>query len=261
MRYAASWCFSPNFGDALTPWLLKELGKGEAAWVTPGTPLEHYLITGSVLNASSKHSIAWGPGLASWKDEVFAGADIRAARGPLSLMRARSCGWEPKKGPAAIGDPALLLPTLVQAGQKTGKTGIVPHYVDMARLGWANQHNVSIIDPLLPVEKFCEQVSACDKIVSSSLHGLIVADAYRVPNAWIRLGDGIGGDGMKYWDYLASVGRSRIEYPPTCEDWRSLNGTQILEAAVRAPAVAAPAEIVAELQRGLMKSCPFLVKS
>lgn len=246
----------------MTPWLVKRLSGCDAAWVSPGTPIEHYLVTGSVLNWSSKHSVAWGPGLASWRDEVTGDADIRAVRGPLSLMRARSCGWNGNEREVMLADPALLMPKFVPGIDKNGLVGVIPHYVDMARFSELDDKQVRslgcvIIDPLLPVEEFCKRVSACREVVSSSLHGLIVADAYGVPNAWAKFGDGIGGDGMKYWDYMLSVKRATWDMPPKFTDYRNRGAVQTLESVGAAKPGLAPRDLVLEKQEQLLESCPF----
>lgn len=255
---------SPNLGDVLTPWLLKKLGKVDAAWVTPGTDYEHFIVTGSVLNWSSKHSVTWGAGLASWKDEVFHGADIRAFRGPLSLLRARSCGWRPGTLPFAVGDPGLLLPKLVIRSPKVAdRVGIVPHYTDVARFVSAEDELASkgilLIDPFLPVEDFVAKLTSCERVMSSSLHGLIVADAYDVPNLWVRLGDGIGGDGMKFWDHKAAVGACLQTEPPTVVEMRHCQTSGVLEvAAAKDKYIAANQGVVREIQRKLIQTCPFI---
>lgn len=258
MRVAASWCMTPNVGDALTPWLIKKLGLYDSAWVSPGFNSEHYLVTGSVLNWSNEHSVVWGAGLASWKDEVNPGADIRAVRGPLSLMRARSCGWARKITPPALGDPALLVPILLPKSVHSGRCGIVPHYVDMARFNQTDMGNVDLIDPLLPVEEFCAKVSACSFILSSSLHGLIIADAYGIPNEWAKFGDGIGGDSMKYWDHFASVGRAAIDVPPVPQDLRLMGSRDIVEQIMTFDYQKADPAAIRKAQHWLVETCPFL---
>jgi len=43
-------------------------------------------------------------------------------------------------------------------------------------------------------------------VISSSLHGLIIAHAYNIPAIWVRLGNRLYGDNIKFRDYLLSVG-------------------------------------------------------
>ena len=50
------------------------------------------------------------------------------------------------------------------------------------------------------------------KIVSSSLHGLIVSDAYKIPNVWIQFYNNIRGDNTKFYDYFKSVNRKDTSF-------------------------------------------------
>jgi pyruvyltransferase len=55
---------------------------------------------------------------------------------------------------------------------------------------------------------------SCRAIASSSLHGLILADAYGLPNAWLDSdagggGSRPGGGEFKFYDYFASVDKLR----------------------------------------------------
>jgi hypothetical protein len=60
-----------------------------------------------------------------------------------------------------------------------------------------------------------EAITACHAILSSSLHGLIVAEAYGVPAAWMTITDKVKGGGFKFCDYYLATGRE----PPQPLPW------------------------------------------
>lgn len=54
-----------------------------------------------------------------------------------------------------------------------------------------------------------KEIASCETILSSSLHGLIVADSFHIPNKHILLypyGERMLGDGFKFADYYSSYG-------------------------------------------------------
>src|SRR5699024_3940838 len=53
-------------------------------------------------------------------------------------------------------------------------------------------------------EEVAKEISSCDAVISSSLHGLIFSDALGVPNAHIRLGDKLKGGLYKFHDYYSA---------------------------------------------------------
>lgn len=63
-----------------------------------------------------------------------------------------------------------------------------------------------VISPLLSPEVFVERIASCRVVISSSLHGLIVADSIGVQNMWVEFSDRIISKGYKYRDYLANFG-------------------------------------------------------
>src|SRR5690606_13222558 len=64
------------------------------------------------------------------------------------------------------------------------------------------------------------EISSCTCIVSSSLHGLIVADSYRIPTAWMILSDKINGGPFKYNDYY-SIYDENVQ-PLTIDDFATI---------------------------------------
>ncbi len=202
----ATWCTSGNVGDRLAPWLLEKLTGQQALYVDQRDPIPKILGCGSILAWSSATTIVWGSGLLTRDDPVHPLAEIRAVRGPLSRERALACGCE---CPEVYGDPGLLAPRAFPLEREpTYLVGVVPHYVDQYLLDfWHLPDGWRFISVFAGVEEFIRQLCSCRVVLSSALHGLVLADAYGIPNARLVMGDRIGGDGTKFLDYFASVKR------------------------------------------------------
>ena len=164
---------------------------------------------GSILQWATPQTIVWGSGFISAKSSIHAQPlKICAVRGPLSRQRVLDLGY---KCPEVYGDPALLYPRYYHRHQtKKHKLGLVAHYIDrhdaqfqrLVRSGKVLDINVKG-----NVNGVIDQINSCERIVSSSLHGLILADAYGIPSTWIKITDKVIGNGFKFRDYFASVGR------------------------------------------------------
>lgn len=219
----AIWYESKNWGDALNPVLIHHLSglhpflirrytinpKNEPIYTVIGSYLQAPLLTTTVL----KNTIIWGTGFLDGSGRLRGiPKKICAVRGPLSRENIRKTGL---KCPEVYGDPALLYPRIYKPKiTKKYKLGIVPHYKDKANSlleTFKNIPDITIIDIEGPVNSVVDQISGCKYIASSSLHGIIAADAYGVPSSWIKLSDNVLGEGFKFRDYFGSVGRAETE--------------------------------------------------
>jgi hypothetical protein len=140
-------------------------------------------------------------------------ADWSFVRGPLTRANVLKHGGA---CPTVYGDPALLLPLFCPASEKVHKVGLVPHYQDYAKLRRYGD-SMPVIDVVnKDALATARQISACEKIISTSLHGIIAAHAYGIPAAYV-VASKLHGDGTKFDDYYASVGldavRSSIDKP------------------------------------------------
>jgi pyruvyltransferase len=205
----AFWLTSHNYGDNLNHYILSRLAAGGVGFVSIELPVQKVVAIGTILNWCNEHCIAWGPGLGDRTHFMNPACEIRAVRGPLTAARARECG---ASVPDVFGDPALLMPLIYRPpARKTHALGIIPHYVDqwdVATRYAKESSEIRVIDILDTPERVTDAIAGCDRIISSSLHGIIVAHAYGIPAAWVRFSDRIGGDGMKYVDHFAAVGLS-----------------------------------------------------
>ncbi len=210
------------------------------------------LSAGSILVYAREDSVIWGSGIMSRSHPVARPQEVRAVRGPLSRRRLLEHGYD---CPEVYGDPALLLPLFVaMPPTPQGGIGFVPHYKDLpeTRRWFSRSEEVKVIDITAPLPVVLREVAGCDVIVASSLHGIIFAHAYGVPAARVDTMKDPGGDGVKYHDYYQSVD---LEHQVAAGD----TATRVAGAAARAQAP--DQEMLRGLQRGLLDSCPFPVRS
>src|SRR5689334_17915045 len=86
-RLRAFWCrvpSRPNFGDALTPWLIARITGRRPAFAPHGFAAPHYLVTGSVIAYATRQTVVWGAGILSRTDQICSDARLLAVRGPLT---------------------------------------------------------------------------------------------------------------------------------------------------------------------------------
>lgn len=204
-----------NFGDDLNFYIVKNIsGKRIFSAQNLLVKSDNLLFIGSILQKYiTPYSIVWGAGTISHEyNPKETPKEIRAVRGPLTRKWLSDNGIE---CPEIFSDPALLLPLIyMPKTNKKYKYGIIPHYVD-----W-NSANVNNLTELLDsnyklismsdyqsVESLVDSINSCEYIISSSLHGLIISDAYNIPNIWVEFSDKVVGDRFKFQDYFLSIGR------------------------------------------------------
>lgn len=200
----AFWYSSNNFGDALNYYLLSKLSGKEVIHASTNEP--HLMAIGSILTSANKNSTVWGAGIANKEDSVSPEAKTIAVRGKLSR---ESCVRAGHINEIFLGDPALLMPEFYSPKiEKKYPVGIIPHWVELEKCinYFGDTSEVKIINPFRDIFSFVDLVLSCEQIFSSSLHGLIIADAYKVPNKWVSFGENIGGDGTKFHDYYSNTG-------------------------------------------------------
>jgi pyruvyltransferase len=204
------WNEIPNFGDALAPLLLEHFADVKTEWGTIshskiasiGSILEHIpplwdgviLGSGRLIEGSRLHLQQMTSGVT---------AKILAVRGPLT---ARGI-----PGTFAIGDPGILADELVGLQEKVWDLGIIPHFMDttlgpkFTKLCPAPFKSI-VINPQDDPLDVLRLIGSCRKIVTSSLHGMIVADAFAIPRR-VEMCAKLGKDGgdFKFRDYSASI--------------------------------------------------------
>jgi len=193
-----------NFGDELNPYLLARLSGKRIIHEDAKGPQLYVAAIGSILHLTNENAIVWGAGIIEVGTSVKRPHEIRAVRGPRTAETLRKLGYQ---CPEVYGDPALLLPLVFPMTniEPTHEIGIIPHFVDYRHVCDLAPEDTLVIDLLRPIEEIIQQICSCKRIVSSSLHGIIVSHAYGRPAIRAKFSDRIYGDGVKFDDYSFSV--------------------------------------------------------
>ncbi len=200
------WNESKNLGDLISPlvinYVLRKNGKtGEE--VIEKT--KHLYGIGSVLTAGLQDCTVWGSGVLNSKitDRLRRRRlDIRAVRGPLTKAVLEDYGYVV---PAVYGDPALLMSDIYRPNKskRVAKYGVIMHK-DYEFANNKMPHDSIEIDIKTDnYEKFIDQINSVDIVISSSLHGIILAEAYGKKAILFQPQK----DFFKYYDYYYGTGR------------------------------------------------------
>lgn len=195
-----------NFGDDINPWFYRQLS-GDNFWQRTSKP--HILGIGSIAEKMTPHSRVAGSGFIRplARSEVVRPHSCFSLRGELS---AEILGFAPQY----YGDPMSLINLILplDGSQKRPVLGIVPHVNELGSAIWnrfRNRDDVVVIDVRKNPVEVVREIASCSHIASQSLHGLVVADAYEIPNAWIEPADSMMGADFKFNDYFTSVDHAK----------------------------------------------------
>lgn len=198
MRKVYSWNGVPNFGDKLTTFILGHLGV-EHENVTPeGADM---VMVGSILEHLPPRwaGTVFGSGKLRPSTRIdLTNANVVALRGRLT----RNLADLDQDTAPILGDPGLLVSEFVRQGPAKHDLGVIPHWSDTElaqRFPYGH-----VIDVSQEPGKVIAEIASCKRIISSSLHGLIVADAYGIPRQAERFERALreGGD-FKFRDYAS----------------------------------------------------------
>lgn len=223
------WCKcgprSHNFGDKITPLLLRRSGVS-CSW-TKAKRAQLFGV-GSIISKIPQNfrGFVWTSGhIFESQRANLENAEVLALRGKLTLART-NC-----RQPAnvSLGDGGLLCRFFYETGRQKFKLGIVPHYVDYEDTSSSQltvtSSDVCVIDLCAPTEEVIRNVAQCEHIVSSSLHGLILADSLGIPNRWVKFLESkaviLGGE-FKFRDYYSVFGLEEAVSPAIIDSKTSL---------------------------------------
>lgn len=247
-----------NFGDEVTAPLLERLTGRPVTWTSLGDA--DVVGAGSVLQKflrarPTSMPQVWGPGVISpYRGTVPADFAPLAVRGRLTLDHLDPAVQDD----VALGDPGILADRLVDGPvSKKFALGVIPHYKDaddpvmtaLTALG----SSVRRIDVRWTPEEVAREIASCEVVVSSSMHGLIFADALGVPNARLKVSDKLVGGDFKFRDYCSAFGPERYQPPLGPAD---VTGRSLDQVAERVQSRFRPPEGIEKLQQRLVEALP-----
>lgn len=200
----------PNFGDEISPLVIRATTGMTPRWVSPD--YEGKIIsTGSVLSYARENDLIVGAGLIRpERRSLPKGARVLAVRGPLT---AELLGLP--LDDLVLGDPGILAARSLGISRAADRAGIclIPHYVDLDAtreiLHRATPTGaIKLVDVRHGPRSVIEVVARSEVCISSSLHGLIVAESLGVPAIWTRVSEDITGGSFKFDDYYLGTRRT-----------------------------------------------------
>jgi hypothetical protein len=243
-----------NFGDWIGPYIFKKLTGANPKRVRPKNPgrEKSFFTAGSIVHSirADDSAIVWGSGAISASIRFHRPLITHAVRGPktreIFLDRGFSC-------PEVYGDPGMLMPFFFKPEMtKTKRVGIVPHYNDYeaAKDLFSDRGDMAIINVNRNPEAVISDIASCEVIVSTSLHGLIIAHAYRIPAVRGVLTGNLAGGDFKFIDYHLGAG---FEDHPNLIDLHEENSARVLETICHDE----PFLQRHDIQQKLLEACPF----
>ncbi len=208
------WKDQPNFGDVISRTVVEHASGRPVVWAAPeacdlfaiGSIMQFVRRTHMKPREDGSKPWIWGTGCMGplrkdFKDNV----NFALVRGPItaSLMSITT---------DFFGDPGLLIAEAMgEEIAREDRIGIVPHFSQFSSEGLQqlckDEPVLKLIDVREDAAKVCREIASCRHVISSSLHGLIVADSFGVPNTWLNPAGIHRSPRFKFYDYAASVER------------------------------------------------------
>lgn len=209
------WCEEvsfTNFGDYLSVKIVERIVGGHLRVLPKNFSKtdKKFLALGSILSFARNGDVIWGTGVngkvLDRKRYLFDTLDVRAVRGPLTKGFLENVLHIPC--PDVFGDPALLFPYLFPEFKRKKSPKypyiVIPHFTEEKM--FPKSLGDHIVYPTEPWDQVIEKILDSEFVISSSLHGIILAESYGIPARWLRVSE--GEPILKYLDYFQGTGRT-----------------------------------------------------
>lgn len=217
-----------NFGDHISVKIVERMVGGpiqtyETKPVVFGKKL---LGLGSILYFAREGDVVWGSGINGKRphkhEYSFINLDVRAVRGPLT--RAFLKEKFNITAPEIYGDPALLFPYLFPELKRKQHPSrnyiIIPNYNE--EKFFRSAENSHVVYPTEPWKHVVEKILDSEFVIASSLHGVVIAEAYGIPARLLRISE--IEPIFKYRDYYLGTNRPDFEIAYSIEEALKMGG-------------------------------------
>ena len=222
-----------NLGDYLsfviTSYMLEKKGLSLDCWVKKR---KHFGCVGSYVFTSFQKLTIWGGGVVfnpkdGRKSYVlfnflfrypFSKYDFRAVRGPLTREMVLKYGH---KCPEVYGDPAILMPFIYNPHcEVIHDLLVIPQFYTEAEFREKHPNLFMVSMNTNDYKSVIDAIVSSKKVITSSLHGIILAEAYGVPAVFFR---GLQKrEDFKYLDYYYSTDRFDVKIAESFEEALSM---------------------------------------
>ena len=230
------WTAKKNFGDLIGPMLVAGLAGRPVRKEVKQDAGPYLVAVGSIIQTIDRPgAVIWGAGLLRpleprWIERLRENpvAQVAAVRGRLT--RAELVGRLGLDVPEVYGDPALLLPRLFAYRRGGGGVVVCPHLSHRDLFRGVAGPGLRLVDVTDPPMSVIRALATADIVLSSSLHGLVVAQAYGVPWLWMRQeGKPLDRSDFKFRDFFSTLDAPEVRFFSFGTD--PLDGATLLGAA------------------------------
>lgn len=239
-----------NVGDYLSLVIVENMCAQNGVGLSmPVSSRKHLYAIGSIL-PGYQDAVVWGSGFGydkpkkwyspayNWIHRNVHKLDIRAVRGPETRRILSTMGID---CPEVYGDPAVLMPLFYQGNAEREKHEyiVVPHYSKHENYKGYNTLSTFTRN----YKDFIDRLLEAKLVISSSLHGIILAEAYGIPVVMLK--DTPSEDITKYKDWYYATGRMSFPIADSVEEAVSMGGTPLESGAIE------------QMQEALLKTFPI----
>lgn len=214
------WDGQPNFGDMIGPYLISKITGYPVINIIDSTA-PGFITVGSIMHHINRRGmVVWGSGLIEPPTDQLMKSikkyepEILSVRGKETANLLENAGVK-VSDIDALGDPALIMPLFYRPNMETDRNmiAVCPHYTHKSSFFdcFSGVDGVAIVDVQRDLEFVIDNIATAKTCISTSLHGIIIAQAYDVPWVWLEIVDNnLRGNDFKFRDFFSTLNAAQV---------------------------------------------------